>query len=73
MRYHENVASSKKDSKPLQSCQQAISALEPFITVNSNYKILLPFVKAHDCIDKQAEVRGFIKKLEHMQIKNYDF
>jgi tetratricopeptide (TPR) repeat protein len=55
------------------ACQQAILLLQPVVTGNSSFELLLPYVKAHDCLGKLNTVNNFVNKLENMQIKHYHF
>lgn len=61
------------DSKIRIKCQEAILILEPIITLKSSHELLLPYVQAHDCLDKLGEVQSFVEILEKMQVKNYQF
>lgn len=61
------------DDIKLNACQRTLSILQPMITINSSYDLLLPYVQAHDCLGELDDVQDFVDKLEHMQIYNYQF
>eukprot|EP01093_Parvamoeba_rugata_P000316 TRINITY_DN1030_c0_g1_i2.p1 TRINITY_DN1030_c0_g1~~TRINITY_DN1030_c0_g1_i2.p1 ORF type:complete len:335 (+),score=54.68 TRINITY_DN1030_c0_g1_i2:835-1839(+) len=56
-----------------QACQQTVNLLQPIVTDNSGYEVLLPFVQAHDCLQQQDKVKQFVDKLALMKIKIYSF
>ena len=60
-------------SEKRQACQQTVNLLQPIVTDNSGYEVLLPFVQAHDCLQQQDKVKQFVDKLALMKIKNYSF
>ncbi|MFT6896820.1 MAG: DNA-binding winged helix-turn-helix (wHTH) protein [Paraglaciecola sp.] len=68
-----NMQTAENKNAKLNACQQAISILQPVITLNSSYEVLLPYVQAHDCLGKLGEVPTFVDKLANMQIHNYRF
>ncbi|MFT6952310.1 MAG: DNA-binding winged helix-turn-helix (wHTH) protein [Paraglaciecola sp.] len=68
-----NYQISNKSNIKLNACQQAISILQPVITLNSSYELLLPYVQAKDCLGHISSIRDFVNKLEKMQIHNYQF
>ena len=47
--------------------------LQPIITDNSSYEVLLPYVQAYDCLGRLDKVENLAAKLALMQIKNYSF
>ncbi|WP_339898444.1 winged helix-turn-helix domain-containing protein [Paraglaciecola polaris] len=61
------------NSGKLNACQQAMSLLQPIITDNSSYEVLLPYVQAYDCLGRLDKVENLAAKLALMQIKNYSF
>jgi DNA-binding winged helix-turn-helix (wHTH) protein/energy-coupling factor transporter ATP-binding protein EcfA2 len=67
-----NQAFEDKKAK-LNACNQAISKLQPIVTVDSSYELLLPYVQAHSCTGKLSQVQELIDKLESMQITQYQF
>ena len=66
-------ATSNTHSDKRQACQQAVNLLQPIVTDDSGYEVLLPYVQAHDCLKQQDKVRPLIDKLALMQTKNYRF
>jgi DNA-binding winged helix-turn-helix (wHTH) protein len=61
------------DSAKLSTCQQVIDILQPTITPSTSFELLLPYVQAHDCLEKLDKVQSFVRKLENMQIHRYQF
>lgn len=61
------------NSNKREACQQAVNLLQPIVTDNSSYEVLLPYVQALDCLQQQDKVKPFADKLALMQIKNYRF
>ena len=61
------------NSNKRKACQQAVNLLQPIVTDNSSYEVLLPYVQALDCLQQQDKVKPFADKLALMQIKNYRF
>ncbi|MDO6559021.1 winged helix-turn-helix domain-containing protein [Paraglaciecola chathamensis] len=55
------------------ACRNARATLQPIITLNSNYKVLIPYVKAEYCLGNLSEVKLFVEKLEQVQIYDYKF
>ncbi|QHJ11954.1 Transcriptional activator CadC [Paraglaciecola mesophila] len=66
-------ATSNTRSDKRKACQQAANLLQPIVTYNSGYEVLLPYVQAHDCLQQQDKVKQFADKLALMQINNYSF
>jgi DNA-binding winged helix-turn-helix (wHTH) protein/tetratricopeptide (TPR) repeat protein len=60
--YDNNIVSKKT------ACNQAIQMLSPIISKSRNVEYLLPFVKAHSCIDKLNMVKVELERLENMGI-----
>ncbi|WP_346766539.1 winged helix-turn-helix domain-containing protein [Paraglaciecola sp. 20A4] len=64
---------STTNTNKLEACKRAITLLQPIVTDNSSYEVLLPYVQAHECLRKLDKVGHFVEKLALMQIKNYNF
>ena len=57
----------------LSACQQVVTLLQPKLTANSSFELLLPYVQAHDCLGKLKQVSKFVEQLEKMHINHYQF
>ncbi|WP_340676754.1 winged helix-turn-helix domain-containing protein [Paraglaciecola sp.] len=61
------------NTKLLAACKKVIKVLQPTISIDSSFELLVPYVQAHDCLGKVNEVQNFVTKLHNMQIKHLQF
>ena len=66
-----NVSGS--DQTKFDACQQAITTIQPVVSLSSSYGLLLPYVRAYDCLGRLNEVQPYVDRLAKMQITNYQF
>ncbi|MEP2652528.1 MAG: winged helix-turn-helix domain-containing protein [Paraglaciecola sp.] len=57
----------------LGACKKVIDILEPLITESSNYRLMVTYIRAQDCLGHLDKVSHFIKIIETKQITKYAF
>ena len=56
-----------------QACEETIKLLSPLVKVSRNVEYLLPYARAHSCLNKLEFIPEEIAALLSMQVTNYDF
>jgi tetratricopeptide (TPR) repeat protein len=55
------------------ACMETIKLLQPVVQKSRHNEYLLPYVKAHSCLNRLDNVRNEIENLQNMGIKNISF